>query len=144
MPKIRNSYGNNFVNVAGTMIAPKRAATIPDETWDAWLQHSGNQRDASMYLEVITGDLTDEQLTARDEGQALFDETGEQDATPSDRERLIDAAVEAIFIDADPATFTQAGNPRLDVVRERTGLSDATAAEVVASVTRRDEQSDGE
>lgn len=141
MPTVRNSYGKSIVGVGGTMIAPRRIAIISDEAWDAWLQHSGNQRNASMYLEVITGGETEDQLNARDEGQAFNLVGGEGEAlVPSDRARLIDAAVEAIYTDANPVDLVQSGvrvgKPRLDVVRERTGLADVSAAELDASVAR--------
>ena len=93
-----------------------------------------------MYLEIIPDEATDEQLAARDAGivadvATMFDDT-EPAPDEESRERILDGAVEGILADENPDDFTQLGTIRVDVVRERTGLADATAVEIAEARAR--------
>ena len=146
MLTVRNTYGETFVYVAGVTIAPRRKAVVAQDAWDAWIQHSANAQTASMYLEIIPDEATDEQLAARDAGivadvATMFDDT-EPAPDEESRERILDGAVEGILADENPDDFTQLGTIRVDVVRERTGLANATAVEI-AEARARVEAEDG-
>ena len=142
MPTVRNTYGGGFVRVAGVSIAPQRKAVVSQDAWQEWIQHSGNALTASKYLEVVPDEATDEQLEARDAGivadvSTMFDDAVEEPVLDEEsRERVIDGAVEGILADENPDDFTQTGTIRVDVVRERTGLADATAVEIAEARAR--------
>ena len=159
MPTIRNSYGQNFVRVAGVSIAPRKKVFIDSNAYSSWVGHSGNAELAAKYLEVVPDDATDEELDARDAGIAtdpasMFEDTGTDasagdgstDATGTDaapmtqegRERLIDAAVAGIVGDAAETDFTKTGAIRVQSVRDRSGILDVTGDEVTAAKARYD------